>query len=78
MVISMFFKHINVTVYIYEHSSSTKLMLNESTKRNAWLSLRATSPWRATNSEEFNVVWHDRYFFFLHASPLNFCNHGAP
>ena len=31
----------------------------------AWLSLRGTSHWRATNSEECNVVWHDQYFCFL-------------
>ena len=45
--------------------SSTKLKLNESTKRNAWLSLRDTSPWRATNSEECDVVWRNQYFCFL-------------
>ena len=39
--------------------------MNESTKRNAWLSLRDTSPWRATNSEECDVVWRNRYFCFL-------------
>ena len=31
----------------------------------AWLSLRATSPWRATNSEECDVVWSDRCSSFL-------------
>ena len=36
---------------ISERSSSTKLKLNESTKRNPWLSLRDTSPWRANNSD---------------------------
>ena len=41
-----------ISVYIFERSSSTKLKLNESTKRNAWLSLLDTSPWRATDSEE--------------------------
>ena len=46
-----------------------KLELTESTKRNAWLSLQGTSPWRATNSEECDVVWHNRYFVFLHTSP---------
>ena len=48
-----------------ERSSSTKLKLNESTKRNAWLSLRETSPWWATNSEECDAVWSNRYFCFL-------------
>ena len=51
-----------VTTYISEHSSSPKLKLNESTKRNAWLSLRDTSPWRATNSEECDVAWRNQYF----------------
>ena len=46
-------------------SSSTKLKLNESTKRNDWLSLLDISPWRATNSEECDVVWRNRYFCFL-------------
>ena len=40
-------------------------MLNESTKRNAWLSLRDTSPWPATNSEESDVVWRNRYLCLL-------------
>ena len=31
----------------------------------AWLSLRGTSPVRATNSEECDVVWCDRYLCFL-------------
>ena len=44
---------------ISERSSSTKLKLNESTKRNAWLS------WRATNSEECDVVWRNGYYCFL-------------
>ena len=52
-------------VYISERSSSTKLMLSESTKRNAWMSSRDTSPWRATNSEECDVVWRNQYFYFL-------------
>ena len=52
-------------LYISERSSSTKLKLNESTKRNAWLSLRNTSPWRSTNSEECDVVWRSQYFCFL-------------
>ena len=51
--------------YVSERSSSTKLKLNESSKRNAWLSLRDTSPWRATNSEECDVVWRNRYLSFL-------------
>ena len=50
--------------YISERSSSTNLKLNESTKRNAWLSLRDTSHWRATNSEECDVVRRNRYFCF--------------
>ena len=33
--------------------------------RNAWLSLRDTSPWRASNSEECDVVWHNQYVCFL-------------
>ena len=52
-------------IYISEHSSSTKLKLNESTKRNAWLSLRDTSPWRATNSEECDVVWRNPCICFI-------------
>ena len=31
----------------------------------AWLNLRDTSPWLATNSEECDVVWRIRYFCFL-------------
>ena len=50
---------------ISERSLSAKLRLNESTKRNAWLSLRDRSTWRATNSEECDVVWRNRYFCFL-------------
>ena len=48
-----------------ERSASTKLKLNESTKRNACLSLRHTSPWRATNCEECDVVWCNQYFSFI-------------
>ena len=48
-----------------ERSSSTKFKLNESTKRNARLSLWDTLSWRATNSEECDVVWRDRYVCFL-------------
>ena len=55
----------SIIQYISECSSSTKLKLNESTKRNAWLCLRDTSPWRATNSEECDVVWRNRYLCFL-------------
>ena len=51
-------------MYISQRSSSTKLKLSESTKRNAWLSLRDASTWRATNSEECDVVWRNRYFCF--------------
>ena len=51
--------------FISERSSTTKFEMNESTKRNAWLSLRDTSPWRATNSEECDVVWRNRYFSYL-------------
>ena len=54
-----------VCVLISERSSSTKVKLNESTKRNAWMSLRDTSSWWATNSEECDVVWRNRYFCFL-------------
>ena len=52
-------------MHISERSSSTKLKLNESTKRSAWFSLRDTSPWRATNSEECDVVCSNRYLCFL-------------
>ena len=38
---------INISV----RSSSTKLKLDGSTKRNAWSSLRDTSPWWATDSD---------------------------
>ena len=31
----------------------------------AWLSLRDTSPWRATSSEECDAVWRNRYICFL-------------
>ena len=58
-------------IYIYKRSSTIeKLELNESTRRNVWLSKRDTSPWRATNSEECDVVWWNKYYVFLHASPL--------
>ena len=54
-----------VLLIISERSSSTNLKLNESTKRNAWLSLRDASPLRATNSQECDVVWCSQYFCFL-------------
>ena len=54
-----------MAIEISERSSSTKLKLNESTKRNVWLGLRDTSPWRASNSEECDVVWRNRYVCFL-------------
>ena len=61
-----FLSHLTMpTQYISERYSSTNLKLNESTKKNAWLSLRDTSPWRATNSEECDVVWRNRYLSFL-------------
>ena len=47
--------------YNSDRSSSTKLKLNEATKRNAWLSLRDSSPWRATNSEVCDVARGNRY-----------------
>ena len=50
--------------YISERSSSTKLKLIESTRRITCLSLRDTSPWRATISEECDNVWRSRYFCF--------------
>ena len=53
---------------MFERSSAIKLELNKSTNRNAWLGLRDASPWRATKSEEFDVVWCNRYFVFLHAA----------
>ena len=60
-----------IYIYISERTSSTKLKLNESTNRYAWLSLWDTSPWWATNSEECDVVWRSRYFSFLaHLSSL--------
>ena len=59
--------------YIYERSSSTKLKLNESTKRNARLILRDTSPWQANNSEECDVVRRDRYFL-LSCTPRLFAS----
>ena len=57
--------YLYMCVYISERSSSTRLKLNDSTKRNAWLSLRDISPWRTTNCEECDVVWRNRYFCFL-------------
>ena len=36
-------------------------MLSDPTKRNASLSIRDTSPWWATNIEECDVVWRNRY-----------------
>ena len=50
----------HIYIYTSERSSSTKLKLNESTKGNAWLSLRDTSPWPATNSEDCDVVRRNR------------------
>ena len=47
---------LHIVSHISERSSSTKWNLNESTKRNAWLSLHNASPRQATNSEEFHVV----------------------
>ena len=43
-------------IHIVNVLQQQKLELNESIKRNPWLSLRDTSPWRATNSEECDVV----------------------
>ena len=54
-----------------------KLELNESTMRNAWLCFGDTSPWQATNSEECDVAWRNRYFVFLHALSVYFRNHSA-
>ena len=41
------------------------MKLNESTKRNPWLSLRDNSFWRTNNSKECDVVWRNRYFRFV-------------
>ena len=46
----------SIGLFISERSPSTNLKLYESTKRNAWLCLRDTSPWQAANSEECDVV----------------------
>ena len=37
---------VGIQKHISERSSSAKLMLNESTKRNAWLSLRDAKTWK--------------------------------
>ena len=47
-----------------ERPSSTRLNLNVSTKRNAWWSSLNTLHWRATNTEECDVVWQNLYFCF--------------
>ena len=60
----------HIYLNISECSPQKKLKLNKSTKRNTWLSLRDTSPWWATNSEECDDVRHNRYFVFLNASHL--------
>ena len=59
-------------IYLFQRSPTTKLQWNEPTKTNAWLSLLDTSPLRATNSEECDAAWRNKYFVFLHASPLYF------
>ena len=59
-----------INIYIWTYILQWKLQLSESTKRNDWLSLRDISSYRATNSEECDVVWRNRYFIFLHVSPL--------
>ena len=46
----------DVYIYIFERSSMIKIELNESTKKNSWLSLQDTSHWQAANSEECDVV----------------------
>ena len=51
-------------IYISERSPSTKLKLNESTKTNVWLSLRDTSSWWATYSEDCDVTWYNQYILF--------------
>ena len=65
-------------VYIFERTSKTKLKLNESTKRNAWLSLPDTLPCWSNVNEDCDVPCRKRHFVLLPASPLNFSNHGAP
>ena len=50
-----------VDIYIYERSSSTKFKLHESTKRNAWLSLR-DDHLGGSQQWECDVVWHSQYF----------------
>ena len=54
----------NIYIHIFERSSTIKLNMNRSAKRNTWLSLRDTSLWQATDSEECNVVWRNRYVVF--------------
>ena len=63
-------KKVNHKLDISERSSSTKFKLIESTKRNAWLSLWDTSPWRATNSESVMLFGVIDILAFLHTSLL--------
>ena len=65
-------------ISILQRLMTIKLELNESKKRDTWLSLRDASTWQTTNSEECDVVWHSQYFYFLHDSPLYFLDHDAP
>ena len=52
-------------MYIYLNIlQQCELEWNESTRRNAWLSLLDTSPWWEADSEECDVVWRSRYFVF--------------
>ena len=58
-------------IYIYLNVlQQEKLELNESTKSFSWLSLRDTSPWRATNSEECDVVWDIYFYIYFHVFML--------
>ena len=59
-------------VYISERSSSTKLKLNESTKRNAWLTLRDTIPWQQPTVRSVMLFGVVDIFAFMHTSPLYF------
>ena len=78
MIKVMYLCNMNIKIHnicvidIYLNVPPKKLKLNESSKREALLSLQDISPWRITNSEECDVAWCNQYFVFLQASPLYF------